>query len=48
MMWIGFSMLLLLWLLGTIFNTVGPSINVLLIFAIILLAANLVRQTTVS
>ncbi len=48
MIWIGFIALLVLWLIGTIFNTVGPAIHLLLIIAIVLLAANLVRQRTVS
>ncbi len=48
MIWIAFIVLLVLWLVGTIFNTVGPAINILLILAMILLAANLVRQRTVS
>lgn len=49
MLWIVFAVVLVLWMIGVSFHLAGALIHVLLVFALIVLVANLVikRRRTV-
>lgn len=48
MLWIVFAVVLVLWLIGVSFHLAGALIHVLLVFALIVLVANLVIKRRIT